>query len=79
LLLITGIFFNLFLLNIFNSNEEGVPGTIKVPDAQPRGGGDNVVLKDLLTGNEFTRNAKELRENGLHVVVSRWFAHIFEY
>lgn len=62
-------------LVIVNYSNQKTSGTVKVPDAE----GDVITLTDLLTGTSYQRNARELREQGLHVILDPWKAHIFEY
>lgn len=46
---------------------------------QPVNGNDTIPVTDLLSGDVYYRSASQMRSSGLNVVISSWYAQIFEY
>ena len=63
-------------LVVVDFSEVKAGGNVIIPDIS--GSGD-VVIKELLSGTEYTRKAEEMRSSGLTVVIDPWYAQIFSY
>eukprot|EP01102_Stenamoeba_stenopodia_P008261 TRINITY_DN2358_c0_g1_i2.p1 TRINITY_DN2358_c0_g1~~TRINITY_DN2358_c0_g1_i2.p1 ORF type:complete len:372 (-),score=86.09 TRINITY_DN2358_c0_g1_i2:114-1229(-) len=61
----------------FSGNQAG--GSIVVSNAEPVNGNDTIPVTDLLSGDVYYRSASQMRSSGLNVVISSWYAQIFEY
>eukprot|EP00771_Trimastix_marina_P003916 gnl/Trimastix_PCT/628.p1 GENE.gnl/Trimastix_PCT/628~~gnl/Trimastix_PCT/628.p1 ORF type:complete len:515 (-),score=115.72 gnl/Trimastix_PCT/628:655-2199(-) len=66
-------------LVVVNYSDEIGAGRVRVPEAWPRHGADVIDITDLISGQRYRRSAREMREEGLTVVLSPWTVQIFEY
>jgi len=66
-------------LVIVNFSDQQAWGNVQVADARSRAGSDDLEIRDLLTGDQYTRKASEMRSNGLTVGLTPWNAHVFAY
>jgi len=66
-------------LVIVNFSDQQAWGSVPVPDARGRWGSDDLEIRDLLSGEKYTRKASEMRSSGLVVGLEQWNAHIFAY
>jgi len=64
------------ILCVVNYSDCKAEGRVKLSHAAGEG---ILVVKDLISGEEYERNAKEMRERGLYVIVNQWWAQIFRY
>lgn len=67
------------VLCIFNYSDETGEGRVKLNDAKPIQGNDIVQIHELLTNRLYSRSVKEMREQGLHIVLEPWKGQIFKY
>ena len=63
-------------LVVVNYHSSISTGRIKLPNIS---GSGSVVVKELISNQSFNRNAEEIRNQGLHVVVNAYTSQIFEF
>jgi len=66
-------------LCVINFSDGTGSGRVLVSNAQAKGSNDTIPVTDLLAGITYYRSAKEMREQGLFVLIKPWFAQIFSY
>lgn len=64
------------LLGLVGNSDYQGSGRVIVGDIE---GDGEVTIKELLSGEQYERSAKEMRESGLFVIVPSWYGQIFSY
>jgi glycosidase len=66
-------------LVVVNYSDTQGEGRVILSDAAPVNGNDTIAVTELFSGITYYRSAKDLRTNGLYVIVNQWWAQIFSY
>jgi len=64
---------------VINYSDQEAQGKILVSNANPINGNDTIAIIDLLSKTTYYRSAIQMRTDGLHVIISPWWAQIFQY
>lgn len=67
------------VLCVINYSDQSGSGRILLSDAQPVNGNDQITVTELMSGATYQRSAKDLRTNGIFVIVNYWSIQMLEY
>jgi len=63
-------------LCVLNFSDQQGSGRVIVSDAE---GDEDITITELLSGEQYQRSPKEMRESGLFVIIPSWYGQIFSY